>query len=124
MRGVDFAVLDVPITFANNMPAGECFSVPERLPDVAAEILEPEVAEADGGICAGMHLQGDDALEVHRIQIVRRRHAVDPGPDRVAVALDPVLIPFSDFESLAGDRKSTRLNSSHSQISYAVFCLK
>src|SRR5688572_31889995 len=25
---------------------------------------------------------------------------------------------------LDGDRKSTRLNSSHSQISYAVFCLK
>src|SRR2546430_11605993 len=25
---------------------------------------------------------------------------------------------------LLGDRKSTRLNSSHSQISYAVFCLK
>src|SRR2546430_3034042 len=25
---------------------------------------------------------------------------------------------------LCGDRKSTRLNSSHSQISYAVFCLK
>src|SRR5256886_9395095 len=26
--------------------------------------------------------------------------------------------------AVAGDRKSTRLNSSHSQISYAVFCLK
>src|SRR2546427_9561282 len=26
--------------------------------------------------------------------------------------------------SVAEDRKSTRLNSSHSQISYAVFCLK
>src|SRR2546430_10392251 len=26
--------------------------------------------------------------------------------------------------SFEGDRKSTRLNSSHSQISYAVFCLK
>src|SRR2546430_10931173 len=26
--------------------------------------------------------------------------------------------------NLTGDRKSTRLNSSHSQISYAVFCLK
>src|SRR5688572_32619785 len=25
---------------------------------------------------------------------------------------------------IRGDRKSTRLNSSHSQISYAVFCLK
>src|SRR5256886_9997304 len=28
------------------------------------------------------------------------------------------------FVNLARDRKSTRLNSSHSQISYAVFCLK
>src|SRR2546427_4586695 len=27
-------------------------------------------------------------------------------------------------QPLARDRKSTRLNSSHSQISYAVFCLK
>src|SRR2546427_9449179 len=27
-------------------------------------------------------------------------------------------------EKLTRDRKSTRLNSSHSQISYAVFCLK
>src|SRR2546430_9130966 len=27
-------------------------------------------------------------------------------------------------EAQAEDRKSTRLNSSHSQISYAVFCLK
>src|SRR2546430_5010888 len=26
--------------------------------------------------------------------------------------------------AVGGDRKSTRLNSSHSQISYAVFCLK
>src|SRR2546430_3850960 len=31
--------------------------------------------------------------------------------------------PSSTIE-VAGDRKSTRLNSSHSQISYAVFCLK
>src|SRR2546421_8928058 len=28
------------------------------------------------------------------------------------------------FGHTAGDRKSTRLNSSHDQISYAVFCLK
>src|SRR5206468_11417707 len=27
-------------------------------------------------------------------------------------------------DTLASDRKSTRLNSSHDQISYAVFCLK
>src|SRR5688572_31565346 len=39
--------------------------------------------------------------------------------------------PLVDLEDVVGelahelrDRKSTRLNSSHSQISYAVFCLK
>src|SRR3989442_15999936 len=30
----------------------------------------------------------------------------------------------TDTCALAGDRKSTRLNSSHVRISYAVFCLK
>src|SRR3989475_6334067 len=32
--------------------------------------------------------------------------------------------PARNFQPSPGDRKSTRLNSSHSQISYAVFCLK
>src|SRR2546430_5942171 len=32
------------------------------------------------------------------------------------------LVPY--LTALEKDRKSTRLNSSHSQISYAVFCLK
>src|SRR2546427_3993190 len=44
--------------------------------------------------------------------------------------LDPIPFPVSRVRVLParetgnGDRKSTRLNSSHSQISYAVFCLK
>src|SRR2546430_11885502 len=32
--------------------------------------------------------------------------------------------PERIFDLVRQDRKSTRLNSSHSQISYAVFCLK
>src|SRR2546430_12251279 len=32
--------------------------------------------------------------------------------------------PTNSITQMEGDRKSTRLNSSHSQISYAVFCLK
>src|SRR3712207_7146608 len=32
--------------------------------------------------------------------------------------------PVNDQRSHATDRKSTRLNSSHANISYAVFCLK
>src|SRR3989475_5279410 len=45
--------------------------------------------------------------------------------------ISAVLVLAGIFRSLGGcgtrarrDRKSTRLNSSHSQISYAVFCLK
>src|SRR2546427_8543979 len=41
---------------------------------------------------------------------------------------DPLYLPeiakVRQIAQLTGDRKSTRLNSSHSQISYAVFCLK
>src|SRR2546427_9293218 len=33
-------------------------------------------------------------------------------------------VSTSTFTEAGRDRKSTRLNSSHSQISYAVFCLK
>src|SRR2546430_16824185 len=39
----------------------------------------------------------------------------------------PEIIDMSETERnqfVSEDRKSTRLNSSHSQISYAVFCLK
>src|SRR2546427_6999899 len=39
-----------------------------------------------------------------------------------ARGLEPVV--DGGLDVLAKDRKSTRLNSSHSQISYAVFCLK
>src|SRR5690606_40214815 len=40
------------------------------------------------------------------------------GPD------DNMRISFAIFIRLTADRKSTRLNSSHVKISYAVFCLK
>src|SRR5688572_32674995 len=36
----------------------------------------------------------------------------------------PVRFVIARLENEWQDRKSTRLNSSHSQISYAVFCLK
>src|SRR3712207_7488502 len=34
------------------------------------------------------------------------------------------VLDMEPFQILYGDRKSTRLNSSHANISYAVFCLK
>src|SRR3712207_8702097 len=37
---------------------------------------------------------------------------------------DVILLLGETRPELSGDRKSTRLNSSHANISYAVFCLK
>src|SRR2546427_1895817 len=54
---------------------------------------------------------------------IRRPVGVGARPARVgdaALGTRPRARPGAN----AGDRKSTRLNSSHSQISYAVFCLK
>src|SRR5689334_23991677 len=56
---------------------------------------------------------------------------LDP-PDDAAVCEPPPLLPpppdapppLPSDDADALDRKSTRLNSSHSSISYAVFCLK
>src|SRR5688572_31334187 len=48
------------------------------------------------------------------------------GDDRAGAAdrLRQRRQPAAGAGRIAADRKSTRLNSSHSQISYAVFCLK
>src|SRR5438132_4495964 len=46
----------------------------------------------------------------------------DPSPSRCATAA--VLAPAASLSQAGRDRKSTRLNSSHTVISYAVFCLK
>src|SRR5690348_15841433 len=51
----------------------------------------------------------------------RRRIAVAVAGLAVAAALAAALLLTGGG---AGDRKSTRLNSSHPSISYAVFCLK
>src|SRR2546422_4631610 len=71
------------------------------------------------------------------VENVRRVHTdfhlqllVDPDPLRnghVQVPESGPEHPVAEVAELArtrGDRKSTRLNSSHGYISYAVFCLK
>src|SRR5688572_32140274 len=48
----------------------------------------------------------------------------DAGGMDHAVEAAEALVRLRQRGGHRGDRKSTRLNSSHSQISYAVFCLK
>src|SRR3712207_8943551 len=69
-------------------------------------------------------------------QLVHQRY-VHPGPLVLRTGLLKFPTPATDRDrtvsrrsepssrtTLMGDRKSTRLNSSHANISYAVFCLK
>src|SRR5688572_31108952 len=72
---------------------------------------------------------------------VAQRHALEKELQSIAIVDRKLMIPMRDGVRIAADvyrpkdtskkyptvfvdRKSTRLNSSHSQISYAVFCLK
>src|SRR2546430_8687072 len=56
-----------------------------------------------------------------------RSYALDAISPKALVFLHPddaAELGLADGDMARVDRKSTRLNSSHSQISYAVFCLK
>src|SRR2546430_11678357 len=67
---------------------------------------------------AGFHLARELACQLIS--------ASEPGSFLIVTSLHagtPRNLPHYST-SKAADRKSTRLNSSHSQISYAVFCLK
>src|SRR3712207_7700681 len=75
---------------------------PEGAPAAAREREGDEAVAADGG----RHVDGD------------------PADPRGASRSEEHSGPRRGAEGDAADRKSTRLNSSHANISYAVFCLK
>src|SRR5699024_1250363 len=91
------------------------------------------------GVAAGreglQHLHpepGPDHQDQHQRRHVQRPHGIPypstsgPGrsPSRSAAAASSGARGPWPGSSASGDRKSTRLNSSHVSISYAVFCLK
>src|SRR5690606_40241637 len=57
------------------------------------------------------------------MQIEKATWPERPGVVAVAVLISLVATPLAAFGLAQLDRKSTRLNSSHVKISYAVFCL-
>src|SRR5688572_21700751 len=66
---------------------------------------------------------GSDGADVETFTAAKTKYPVTgycSAPTWAEALPYGTLAPFSTYE----DRKSTRLNSSHSQISYAVFCLK
>src|SRR5688572_32415401 len=90
-------------------------------PGVASVLFQPPAAEGEqGALRPGRRLQLLDIecelVEVGVAPVDRRRRLLIRGrrPDH----------RLGSRQNRRRDRKSTRLNSSHSQISYAVFCLK
>src|SRR2546427_5554823 len=91
--------------------------------------LAPCAVEAEGGDGEREEARelraGEDVSDVSHVRVLVRREdrpaAKEPRrvPARSGHVGDPAAVPVQEQ-----DRKSTRLNSSHSQISYAVFCLK
>src|SRR2546430_4767972 len=74
---------------------------------------------------------GENLVQVHaRVRLVE--HVVVGADQGLALAAAPAGNERGEIDEARAetrhfpveDRKSTRLNSSHSQISYAVFCLK
>src|SRR5207245_6973489 len=83
-----------------------------RSSDLHDEIAEPGVGAHELGADDDEEREAEAHAERH--DDPRQRGGDDHAPDQLATA-----------RAQAGrDRKSTRLNSSHGSISYAVFCLK
>src|SRR2546430_4321555 len=72
--------------------------------------------EGQAGDNVGLLLRGVEKTDVERGMVLAKPGSITPHTTSEA----EVYVLTKE----EGDRKSTRLNSSHSQISYAVFCLK
>src|SRR5690554_7341019 len=80
-----------------------------------------------GGLEDGLGL-GDHAQQRNRqdiLDVADREHLAAFHAGRAVAGQQQVFLdPLALFGTAGLDRKSTRLNSSHVRISYAVFCLK
>src|SRR5690348_7974858 len=114
---------------------GECPEVWISKGNLALKRYQPELAEKhfrkilnkrprDGA--AWMSL-GSSKMYQHAakeaLECYRKAISLDPNPDFV-FNLGLAELLTGDYSNGFKDRKSTRLNSSHPSISYAVFCLK
>src|SRR5690606_42143150 len=86
-----------------------------HLPSFPTRRSSDLVADADRGEVLLL------AVDAERAEVALDRF---PGAARVAYIQDFEVEVAGGAEPDAADRKSTRLNSSHVKISYAVFCLK
>src|SRR5256885_5387568 len=98
--------------------------IPARVQGAMISKVEPDSASARKGL-----QEGDVIVELDRKPVNNAGEAMKlsekiKGPKVVARIWRQGQTRFVVIDESTGDRKSTRLNSSHLVISYAVFCLK
>src|SRR5688572_14201161 len=81
--------------------------------------IHPPAAVVFGRLVSAMYME-----DVNLHSKARQRHAGPAEVPDIGIGFHPVALRIIKEGVALEDRKSTRLNSSHSQISYAVFCLK
>src|SRR5256885_7302789 len=87
-----------------------------RTPSASSTSAEPHLDVNDRLPCLATTAPAPAATNAAAVEILKVETAPPPVP-QVSTRCAP-------FASTRTDRKSTRLNSSHLVISYAVFCLK
>src|SRR5207249_5025704 len=91
----------------------------------AVVILNAGAATSGGGASETIHLS--EVAHASGIDFVHQSATLDPRVNHIAahIAALGACVSVADVNNDGWpDRKSTRLNSSHVSISYAVFCLK
>src|SRR3989454_10939054 len=94
----------------------------QRMALVAAGAGVEELPAALGGVVDGRGVARDEAIE-RRVERQLRAFVGGDGAQQIA-GVGWSAEDLSEGVLVFRDRKSTRLNSSHLVISYAVFCLK
>src|SRR5207245_4777952 len=115
-RNADWAA--EAVRTAVSLPASEALKL--NVIDVIADDVPDLLRKIDG---RSVKVAGKpQALATAGLEIVTA--APDWRTELLAVITDPNVAFILLLIGTYGDRKSTRLNSSHGSISYAVFCLK
>src|SRR5688572_31232671 len=88
--------------------------------------LETALGAAGARVTAGAAFVTTAADEVFRISVFEAQPKTNSSASAIAEIPERIISGNARRRkrTVGRDRKSTRLNSSHSQISYAVFCLK
>src|SRR2546430_7876664 len=86
---------------------------------------KPGSAQSQGVTMVALDVRSDESVRACVEQVVAKAGRLDVLVNNAGYSITGAAEETSVDEAKAQlDRKSTRLNSSHSQISYAVFCLQ